>query len=527
MSVYNKKKTGQPAIASHQGGVAFQQSPEIALISLLATGLTKAYYEGSDDREQRLVSLMQQVAAKDKYFLAQMIVYARTKMGQRTITHRAAAEMAKYAAGEKWAKRFFSKYDRKNQRGGIVFRMDDMLEIAAAYYHVNPKASTITNAMKSGFKQAIEAADPFELARYQGQGKSTKLIDIVNLVRPVPQKWNAEALNELVKTGKLKVTGTSESENSAAGQEVAKLVKSGEITKEQAEEVLEEKIAGNFSDLLNSGKMGYMQLLRNLRNIVNADAGLIDVAGKLLTNEAKIKASLVFPHQIDLAVEVLIHEFGGKLGQKLLAYLSDAYELSVSNVFELGIDEFTAVVIDTSGSMFGSYSPLKIDGRSVNRMPIEKAALIGATLAKGVHADVYQFATTAAELKYNARDSVNTIKNGFMAHQGEVGHSTYLDEFWRLALAKNKHYNRVFIVSDLQLADGMVQAGSAYKAYASKFGQPYIYAIDLVGYGNQPMKQSNDKYFNLVGYSAQIYETAKKYELNPKALIEEIKQVVI
>src|SRR5690606_18366430 len=107
---YNKKKeTAVQTVTTFQGGVGFQQSPEIALLGILATGIDKTFFEGSDDREKRLVELVDQVAAKDKYFAAQCIVYARTVYGQRTVTHRAAVALAKHISGEPWAKRFFGR----------------------------------------------------------------------------------------------------------------------------------------------------------------------------------------------------------------------------------------------------------------------------------------------------------------------------------------------------------------------------------------------------------------------------------
>lgn len=525
---YNKKKEGTPTVITLQGGTGFQQSPEIALLSLMATGIDKTFYEGSDDREKRLVELVNQVAKKDPYFAAQCIVYARSIYGQRTVTHRAAVALAPFIAGEEWAKRFFGRGRLKSFKGGVICRLDDMLEIAACYMHFNKnekgKPKRMPNAMTKGFAQVIHDADAFELARYQGNGKDIGLVDIINLVRPRTRKENKEVMDQLM-TGKLKQFGTSESMNSESGREVADLVTAGVITIGEKSEALAALTAKNFSDLMDSG-IGYLQLLRNLRNIVAADATLVDKAGKLLTNKEKIVKSLVYPHQIDLALELLIEEVKGSVGRKLTDYLDEAYEISTENVHALGIDEHTAVVMDTSGSMHGN-SGMRIDGKSVpNRLPIEKAALIGATLAKGVKADVYQFASWAKGIPYNHRDSINTIKKGFMSHQGECDHGTMMDSIFQLFNKLGVTYNRIFLISDLQLADNVVKAGSEYKKYVQRADEPYIYAIDLVGYGNQPLRQSG-RYFNLAGYSAQIYETAKKYEVDPHALINEVKSIEI
>lgn len=535
---YNRKKEGTPTITTHEGGKGFTQSPEMALISLLAVGLDKTFYEGSNEREKRLVDLIGQVAAKDKYFAAQCLVYARTKFGQRTITHRGAVEMAKYISGEEWGKRFFGRWDKKEQKGGIVFRADDLTEIAACYFHFN-QGKNLTNAMKKGFAEALKTMDRFELARYAGKNRGVSLVDIFNLVRPTygkdveGRKRSIKEVHDLLHGG-IKQFGTSEAENSKAGQEVKKMVDVGEITIEQAKEVVQEKKASNFTELIMSEKMGYLQLLRNLKNIHDATKGftsnkeLMDKVEEILTNRDRIVASLVYPHQIDLALEFLSLELSGSVSRKLIKILDEAYEAAIVNVSEL-IGENTAVLIDTSGSMHSlGMSNVSIgSNKQLGVAAIHKAALIGATLGKGINADVYQFSSTTAELRYNLGDSINTIKNSFLSHEGEVGHWTQLDTAFQLFNEKKRHYERIFIISDFQIADSVL-GGSQYSMYVrnSPFGVPYIYSIDLKGYGNQPFKP-NSKYFNLAGYSASIYETAKMYEVDPQALMNEVKQIVI
>jgi hypothetical protein len=67
---------------------------------------------------------------------------------------------------------------------------------------------------------------------------------------------------------------------------------------------------------------------------------------------------------------------------------------------------------------------------------------------------------------------------------------------------------------------------SSYQSYVRKYGQPYIYSIDLQGYGTTMFKQ-NQKLINLYGYSADIYEQIKSCEINPKAILAEIRKIII
>jgi hypothetical protein len=501
-----------------------KQSSEIALISLMATGLQGKYYQMEKERETRLVNLINEVGAKDAYLLAQIIVYTRVVMGQRSISHRAAVAAAQVFSGQPWAKYFYSKWNKKASQGGTIFRLDDVTEIAACYMHYN-KGQSLPNAMKRGFASALEQADRYELAKYQSSGKDVSMVDIFNLVHPNSDDAKApKAFKELV-AGTLKQFNTAEDKNTAAGQEVAAKVKAGELTKSEAAVELQEAKTDNWKDLILNRKIGYLALLRNLRNIIQSkDDGLNTAARDLLSNVKFVRESLVYPHQIDLAAHVIMDEFKSPTGRKMVGAINAAYEASVANVFELGFTEDTAIVFDTSGSMQGGWSGgMNVNGvGSRNTAPVEKAALIAATLAKGVGADVYHFAVGCEELTYNPNDSVFTIANQFKDNIGKVGHGTRFSEIFG---ALKRQYSRVFIISDEQGGDSIL-SGSPYQTYQRKYGSPYIYSIDLCGYGTT-MFRDNGKLCTLAGYSAQIYTTIKSYEVDPKALLNEIKAIKI
>jgi hypothetical protein len=80
-------------------------------------------------------------------------------------------------------------------------------------------------------------------------------------------------------------------------------------------------------------------------------------------------------------------------------------------------------------------------------------------------------------------------------------------------------------MSDMQGGDSLLR-GSSYQSYVNKYGQPYIYSIDLCGYGDTMFKQ-NEKLINLFGYGSDIYEMIKTAEINPKAILDEIRKIVI
>lgn len=565
MARYNTNTKKKPEkVTNHQGGTGYKLNPKMELIGILSTGFNKNYYESMGDREKRFKELIISLSKTDVEFVAKAMVYARSVIGQRSVTHFGSVALTPYLSGTELGKRFFSKRNRKDQVGGIVHRVDDMLEIIAAYKHFNP-GKPLPNSMKKGFCKAIESADRFELSRYQGKGKSVSMVDVVNLVHPVSSEVNGsvtitkaaydkaisgtkfdpkskkfdskyEGITKIYKDGdvdmvriptlhalvigELKQIDTSEAKNSDTGQKVAAKVKSGEITRLEAKEELAKGIEDNFGTLIKEHKIGYIALIRNLKNILkySSNKTIIDAACKMIVDKKLIKQSLVFPHQIDLALEMVLQELGEINVRPLLTALDKAYELSVPNLTELFTYGKTAVVYDTSGSMQGGYwgKVMLGNGKQINKAPVEKAALVAATLAKGIDADVYQFATSCCQVTYNPLDSVNSIKTHFTKQIGKVGHGTSFSSI--ATTLKSNRYDRVFIISDMQGRDEVSRANFN--------NNPHIYNVDITSYGTTMFKPGNKNY-QLFGYTAELYELIGKVEINPKELIEKINAIVI
>lgn len=198
MSRFNAASKGTTITENLAGGKAYKVTPEYELASILLTSFVQdGYYRNAEDTLDQLKEL---IGKCNPEFVAKAAVFARTKFGMRSITHVAASELAKYASGAEWAKAFYN---------AIIYRPDDMLEIISYYRANNGKDKMLPNAMIKGFKNAFSRFDAYSLAKYRGEGKEFKLIDVVNLVRPVPTEKNAEAIKKLIK-GELKSVGENE-----------------------------------------------------------------------------------------------------------------------------------------------------------------------------------------------------------------------------------------------------------------------------------------------------------------------------
>ena len=192
MAKFNEKKMAkQPTERNFMGEMAFKMEDKEELIStVMTTFLQDEYYEKEATKIVRIQELLKKV---DPLFAAKLAIYARNEGNLRSVTHFIAAEIAKYVSGSEWGKRFYDK---------IIVRPDDMSEIVSAYAHINGMSqkniSKIPNAMKGGFKTALERLDAYQIDKYKMQNREVSLIDLVRLFHPKGNQKNAEAFKRLV-----------------------------------------------------------------------------------------------------------------------------------------------------------------------------------------------------------------------------------------------------------------------------------------------------------------------------------------
>ncbi len=455
-------------------GEAYKQSYELELISILLTSFANdSFYRSSNDTFENLKVL---ISKCDKKFVAKAAIYARTKFGMRSITHVVASELAKYISGIEWAKGFYEN---------IIYRPDDMMEILSYHKKSNGK---ITNSMKKGFAKAFDKFDKYALAKYRGEGKEYKLIDIVNIVHPKPVEKNKEAINALVKC-ELKSFDTWESELTKAGQSASNEEEKIDLKKDV------------WINLIREKKIGYFALLRNLRNIIEQAPEMVVEASEILVNEGLIKKSLVLPFRYLKAYEEISELNDGKIIRHVLVALNKAVDISLGNVPKF--DGETLVVLDISGSMAGR--------------PSEIGSLFSAILVKSNNADFMVFAEDAGYVNINPLDSTITIANSLRFNGGGTN-------FHSIFQRANRNYDRVIILSDMQ---GWIGHDTPTKEFnewkRSTDSNPFIYSFDLNGYGTIQFPEQN--VFCIAGFSEKIFDIIKLMETDKKALFNMIESI--
>ena len=475
MSKFNTTSAGTK-IENKAGGQAYSQTPELELVSILLTSFAnEQFYRSETETFDRLKEL---VRICDKRFVAQAAVYARTQFGMRSITHVVASELAKYVSGEKWGKDFYS---------AIIYRPDDMMEILS--YHTG-KNGKIPASMKKGLADAFGKFDRYALAKYRGEGKGYKLVDVVNLVHPTPNEKNADAIKALVK-GELKSFDTWETELSKAGQLASTEEEKADFKKDAWIKLVREK------------KIGYFALLRNLRNIIEHAPEVIGDALKMLTDETLIKKSLVLPFRYVTAFDEIENLHEGKIIREVLIALNKAVDMSLTNVPKF--DGETLVVLDVSGSMEGK--PSKI------------GSLFSAVLIKSNNADFITFDNVARYINANPMDSTITIANSIPFTGGGTN-------FHSIFTTANKKYDRVIILSDMQGWIGYHTPTAEFNEWKRVTGSnPFVYSFDLNSYGSMQFPES--RVFCLAGFSEKVFGIMNLLEQDKNALINEVKKVVL
>lgn len=349
MSKFNKTTPKRvPTSVNEMGEKAYQLDAKEELVATcLTTFLQRSYYESENQIVSRIINAADKV---DEKFVAQLALYLRKDANMRSVTHLLSGELAPRLSGKEYATRFYTKVSQ---------RPDDMSEILAYYFS---KGNTkLANAMKRGFRGKLESMDPYLIDKYKMTKKGISLVDIVNLTHPTPTQTNAEAYKRLVNGESL--DGLYESKIFEK-----EMTKAGKEAKASGKDVTELKEIAIASVLDNVQGMPMMNLVRNLRNIIEIAPDKVDDAIKQLTTRAKVLNSKLLPFRFVSAYteieKMSTSSYGSsikfesdivpnmdEMKEKVMNALETALEFSVENIPALQGN--TAVLVDHSGSVRG------------------------------------------------------------------------------------------------------------------------------------------------------------------------------
>ena len=293
----------------------------------------------------------------------------------------------------------------------IVTRADE--PAVGLAYQLARFGKPIPNALKKAWRDALENASEYALAKYRLEGREFKLVDVVNLVHP-----KSAAIDKLMRDELRLTEQTWEAIISDMGS-----------TREAWERALD--------------VMGHMALLRNIRNLLEHEIAPEQFVDKLRAGVADGKQLPFRYYSAYRAVEATAPK-------PVLTALEDCLTLALGN-----LPRFSGRVMslcDNSGSARGATTS------SMGTVQISSianlTAVIAALQADEGHIGVFgdRLATFRAEAGRSVFSHVQQADQLGAGVGGATENGVWL--FWDAAIRERQHWDMVFIMSDMQAGHG-------------------------------------------------------------------------
>lgn len=511
MTRFNQTAKDRTKTTNLEGGVAYTLTPEMELYSTVCTAsLYPKYYEGPKDTVQRVRNL---VKICDAEFVAKLAVYAREKMNLRTIPLVLTVELARVHKGDNLVSRLVQR---------VIQRADELTEILGYYQTANQRVGTkklnrLSKQLEKGLAGAFGKFDEYAFGKYN-RDSEIRLRDALFLSHPKPVNEAQKALFQKIANGTLDIPYTWETRLSEAGQ-------NGESKKDVWEE------------LIASKKVGYMALLRNLRNILDAgcSGASITQVCDYLSNETAVKSSRQLPFRFLSAYRMLTtgvapvpkrrlcgtvpcavkdNVIGNPQLGKVLEALETAIIHSTQNI-PMFDGENVLIATDVSGSMCHPVSPHSVvqyyDIGSVLAMLVHHKAKNTVTGLFGDKFEVYPFPKTGI------------LRNSEKVYEleGRVGYSTLGYKVLEYANAARVDFDKILIFTDCQMY-GTSNTGSdinkEWKKYKTQNPNARLYLFDLCGYGTVPVSLRDNDVTLISGWSDKVFDVMDAMDNGETAL---------
>jgi 60 kDa SS-A/Ro ribonucleoprotein len=451
MARLNKKAPAGPAPRTREGGLAaripatvpggrFDATGSVARVpvpraleqlrrSVLACLLWEdTFYESGQSVERRITEAAQDVTLGD---LAGLAVEARTHYNLRSAPMLLLSTLVERAAAEKTGVAVNADGNGVTVAGAVemtVQRADELAELLAIYWRNGRRP--LTAQLKKGLARAFTKFDAYQLGKYD-RANAVRLRDVLFLTHPKPKDALQAGVWRMLASGTLPPPLTWEVELSR-----------GADKKE------------TFEMLIRKGQIGYLALLRNLRNMTQAG-----VDGQLVVDAilARKGAQRVLPFRYVAAARAV---------PNLEPFLDLALTASVAELPALpGV---TAVLVDVSGSMDAALSAksdlTRMDAAATLASVIPAGVGVGSRAVRDGSLRVFTFSDRLVEVApRRGMAGVAAVKHS-QAHNG-----TYLARA-SAELAARVPYDRLIVVTDEQSHDGGASLRPGARGYLLNVG---------------------------------------------------------
>ena len=497
---YNSMIKEKETVMNYEGEKAYKMTPEMELYTAVVTSaLSDKFYESNDERMERIAALIRQV---DPQFVAKLAVYTRTQMNLRSIPMLLIVELAKIHNGDSLVRRTIEQ---------CVLRADEIMELLMCYLLRNSegkgvkKLSKLSRQVQEGLKSAFNRFDEYQFAKYNRSNLEVKLRDALFIVHPKAESEAQQAIFDKIVSDSLQTPYTWETQLSEFGQKSF-----------ASQEEKQAAVKALWEELIDSNKVGYMALLRNLRNILQAQVSPahIEKVAATISDPVKVENSKQLPFRFLAAYKELTNVTSVHTST-LLSALERAVKASVANLEGFGPDTGVLVAADVSGSMF---SPVSARSSVMNYdIGILLSMLLKSmcsSVISGMFGDTWEVLNLPQE-----NILANTIE--MKEREGEVGYSTNGYAVIDYLIENNIRMDKVMMFTDMQMwdsrfADKHLQA--SWNRYRQMYPEAKLYLFDLAGYGDAPVRLVSDDVILIAGWSDKVFDVLKAIESGEDAL---------
>lgn len=501
---FNIFKNKANVTSNYEGAKAFTMTPEMELYAAVVTaGLNDTFYEKEDKRLARMQELM---LKNDAEYVAKLAVYARTEMYMRSVPLVLAVELAKNNSGNTVVRKAVN---------GVVKRADEITELLAYYQLANKRNGTkklnkLSKQIQKGLCDAFNSFDEYQFAKYNRDAE-VKLRDALFLVHPKAKDEAQQMLFNKIAKNELAVPYTWETQLSAAGQ----------LT-DASEKI--NAVKATWEQLIDSGKLGYMAMLRNLRNIMeaNVSAACMEKVCDRLADAKAVAASKQLPFRF-LSAYREVKLVKSEYASAVLQAIEEAVVQSVVNLKGFDMNTHVVVACDVSASMQKPVSAkskvLLYDiGLMLGMLMQSKCKRV----TSGMFGDTWKVISMP-------KTGVLANVQEYYKREGEVGYSTNGYKVIDDLLQRDLKADKVMMFTDCQLWDsnhGGKSLQNSWKQYKAKVPAAKLYLFDLAGYGTTPVNINKNDVHMIAGWSDKVFDVLEAIE-NGATVVDKIKQIVL
>lgn len=518
-TVQEQVETHPQATTNYEGGLAYNMEPLTKLYTMAsATLLEDKFYTNAKEGQEQLLEAIDAVGKEYPIFLLKLAAYLRSEMNLRSVPVMLLVEATQYLKGYSYIRQYTPR---------ILQRADEPRE-AIAYWvsrfgdrGANGPPQEGFSGLKKGIAATLPKFDAYQLAKYWGKGKDVTMRDVLRICRPKPRTDEQRQLWGQTVKGELPVPDTWETHLSTKG-----------ASKETWEGILPQ--------------MGIMAKIRNIRNLLQNDVSdelIQEYIIKPLNDPAVIAKSRQFPYRFYSAYQVLSPDVYGRwsghsrgreevtvhpMYAPVLAALEVAVNHSVANVPSLSGRTF--ITCDNSGSM-----STEVSGKSVISC-FEIANLLGAVAVKLSGNPLLSVFGTGHQVV--AATSIDSVL-GIMRKLRDTGVGGATNAYLTIEyLLDNKIVvDRIILFSDMQCWHStgdswswsrsdrsLAEEWEKYKRFCTQNGKPipYVYSVDLAGYGTAQFLPEDPHVALLSGWSDAIFKFIGVFEEDKKSAVQRI-----